>query len=88
MTTSPVMGITEEILGEIERAGWKLVPVEPTPEMITAGKEAHWEADDAATRDNAGFEQFGMRVKRAAHVYRAMLAAAPEYTAQEGQSHE
>ena len=37
MTTSPVMGITEEILGEIERAGWKLVPVEPTRKMIEAG---------------------------------------------------
>lgn len=37
MTTSPVMGITEEILGEIERADWKLAPVEPTQEMVDAG---------------------------------------------------
>lgn len=36
MTTSPVMGITEEILGEIERVSWKLVPIEPTPEMLAA----------------------------------------------------
>lgn len=65
MTTSPVMGITEEILGEIERAGWKLVPVEPTREMLVA---INWPNDPAG--------------------YRAMLAAAPEYTAQEDQSHE
>ena len=35
MTNLQAMGITEEILGEIERAGWKLVPMEPTRELYT-----------------------------------------------------
>lgn len=73
MTTSPVMGITEEILGEIERAGWKLVPVESTVEMEDAGCKA-------ASRL--------MGMGEAGRVYSAMLAAAPEYTAHEDQSHE
>ena len=62
MTTSPVMGITEEILGEIERAGWKLVPVESTVEMEDAGCKA-------ASRL--------MGMSEAGRVYRAMLASAP-----------
>lgn len=71
MTTSPVMWITEEILGEIERAGWKLVPAEPTQEMVDAGDAVQdWPA-------------FGLD-----DIYLAMLAAAPEYAAQEGKSHE
>lgn len=41
------MGITEEILGEIERAGWKLVPVEPTREMLVA---INWPNDPAGYR--------------------------------------
>lgn len=43
--------------------GWKLVPIEPTPEMIKAEVE-YWARD--GTMYNGG-------------VYRAMLGAAPEY---------
>lgn len=72
MTNSPVMGITEEILGEIERAGWKLVPAKPTTDMCNAAAEA------------TGYDDY-----HGAYVgYIAMLAAAPEYTTQEGHSHE
>lgn len=60
MTTSPVMGIAEEILGEIERAGWKLVPLESTIEMEDAGRKAA-----------SGYMGLG----EAGRVYRAMLAA-------------
>lgn len=69
MTTSPVIGITEEILSEIERAGWKLVPVESTVKMEYSGCKA-------ASRV--------MWLGEAGRVYSAMLAAAPEYAAQRG----
>lgn len=77
MTTSPVMGITEEILGEIERAGWKLVPERPTKGMRAAFHDSYerYEEGMGECPDSQ---------------WRAMLAAAPppEYTAQEGKSHE
>lgn len=62
MTTSPVMGITEEILGEIERAGWKLVTASSSVVMEDAGCKA-------ASRL--------MGMGEAGRVYRAMLDAAP-----------
>lgn len=65
MTTSPVMGITEEILGEIERAGWKLVPVEPTPEMIERSQYWHRCREPQVPPEN--FRGF----------YDALIAAAP-----------
>jgi hypothetical protein len=43
-------------------AGWKLVPVEPTPEMLEAGLSAQNEAWNV----------------HYTHIYAAMLAAAPE----------
>ena len=42
--------------------GWKLVPIEPTPTMITAALES----------------SHAINVHRAEHCYRAMIAAAPE----------
>ena len=54
-------------------AGWKLVPVESSIAMEYAGCKA-------ASRL--------MGLSEANRVYRAMLADAPEYAAQEGQSHE
>ena len=42
--------------------GWKLVPIEPTPTMITAALESN----------------HAINAHRAEHCYRAMLAAAPE----------
>ena len=42
--------------------GWKLVPIEPTPTMITAALES----------------SHAINAHRAEHCYRAMLAAAPE----------
>lgn len=68
MTTSPVMGITEEILSEIERAGWQLVPVEPTREMWAA-------AGDCVT--TLQWQGIGHHDKISGAVYRAMLAATP-----------
>ena len=49
--------------------GWKLVPVEPTDEMI----DAAWECDSAT--DYVGEHK---RIHSAADAYRAMLAAAPD----------
>jgi hypothetical protein len=46
--------------------GWKLVPVEPTMEMIQAGEAAHYAAKNRVTD------------ARTADAYRAMLAASPE----------
>ena len=48
--------------GMITPDGWKLVPIEPTPTMITAALES----------------SHAINVHRAEHCYRAMLAAAPE----------
>ena len=45
--------------------GWKLVPIEPTPTMITAALES----------------SHAINAHRAEHCYRAMLAAAPEVEA-------
>jgi len=42
--------------------GWKLVPIEPTPTMITAALES----------------SHAINAHRAEHCYRAMLAATPE----------
>ena len=51
--------------------GWKLVPIEPTPEMMRAAQKA-----DHDHGDHEGWLEYdGEDVKR---VYRAMLAAAPE----------
>jgi hypothetical protein len=46
--------------------GWKVVPVEPTREMIQAGEGAHYAAKNRVTD------------ARTADAYRAMLAASPE----------
>ena len=65
-------------------AGWKLVPVEPTPEMLRAAA-AEWlkHGEHGAKFPLAqGFESLGIcpsqriEYSRATHVYRAMLAAA------------
>lgn len=54
MTTSPVMGITEEILGEIERAGWKLVPVERIQIALEAVQNAMLDAYSNAYQECCG----------------------------------
>ena len=51
--------------------GWKLVPIEPTPEMMRAAQKA----DHDHGNHEEWLEYDGEDVKR---VYRAMLAAAPE----------
>lgn len=58
-------------------AGWKLVPVEPTPEMIEAALIS-W--DTAPDIDGSG-EAVEMNLTRE---YRAMLEVAPDYTPPEG----
>ena len=51
--------------------GWKLVPIEPTPEMMLVAQKANHDHGD----HEEWLEYDGEDVKR---VYRAMLAAAPE----------
>ena len=55
--------------------GWKLVPAEPTPEMMVAAQEADMDHGD----HDEWLEYDGEDVKR---IHRAMLAAAPEAPAQ------
>jgi hypothetical protein len=57
--------------------GFVLVPREPTPEMREAGRNAHFEVEEAVLAGDNGWTLFGLRANRAAHVYSAMLAAAP-----------
>lgn len=65
--------------GNMASAGWKLVPVEPTREMIEAGKDAHYEAEKRIQEPGAWKQGgFAKRAVRAAHVFQAMLAAAPQ----------
>jgi hypothetical protein len=54
-----------------ERDGWKLVPVEPTPEMMSRGADAFFSPEPS----NIAEEN-----KRAGSVYRRMLAVAPPHT--------
>lgn len=75
-TTRMLMGCAFEAgaaHGRAVPAGWKLVPVKSSIDMEDAGC-------NAASRL--------MSLIEAERVYRAMLAAAPEYAAQEGKSHE
>jgi len=59
--------------------GWKLVPVEPTSEMLLAGRDAHYEAENKIDSPEAweagGFANRSVRVR---HTFAAMLAAAPQ----------
>jgi hypothetical protein len=57
--------------------GWKLVPVEPTPEMLSAktGDEYRYPAISA---DEYWFPDLESAHEFAADLYRAMIAAAPE----------
>lgn len=74
-TTRMLMGCAFEAgvaHGREVPAGWRLVPAKPTTDMCNAAAEA------------TGYDDYhGSYVG-----YIAMLAAAPEYAAQEGQSHE
>ena len=67
-----VTGLSAPSHGEQVRAGWKLVPVEPTPEMLAAVTTSKHEALRAEV----------MRI--AATDYRLMLAAAPAPGNQQG----
>lgn len=65
--------------GNMVPAGWKLVPVEPTQGMIEAGKDAHYEAEKRIQEPGAWKQGgFAKRAVRAAHVFQAMLDAAPQ----------
>jgi hypothetical protein len=58
--------------------GYVLVPREPTEAMLEAGNLASAEADERASREaNLGKAGMLYRKNRVAHVYAAMLAAAP-----------
>lgn len=57
--------------------GYALVPVEPTQEMLEAGKTGHYEAECKVSEPGAwGPHGFANRKVRVAHVYRAMIDAA------------
>lgn len=60
-------------------AGWKLVPVKLTQEMLAAGRDAHYKAENRI-QEPGSWEPggFAKRAVRAAHVFQAMLAAAPK----------
>ena len=66
--------------------GWVLVPREPTEAMFMAGQNAHFQAEEECRTELSGEDyklicrKDSMRARRnrAAHVYRAMLAAAPQ----------
>lgn len=60
-------------------AGWKLVPVELTHEMLRVGRDAHYEAEKRIQDQDAWSPGgFAKRVVRAEHVFQAMLASAPQ----------
>lgn len=61
--------------------GWKLVPVEPTPEMISAGECAHWNKErDACSPTPTEFSYDGGGP--IGYAWTAMLAAAPQAVVQ------
>jgi hypothetical protein len=61
-----------EVAPAVEPKGWKLVPLEPTSEMLDKGQHTNSEW----LNDNAPLGE-GLYRNPAASVYRAMLAAAP-----------
>ena len=83
----PISAATERLqnhvpdAGNMVPAGWKLVPLEPTHEMLRAGRDAHYEAEKRIQDQDAWSPGgFAKRAVRAAHVFQAMLAAAPQPT--------
>lgn len=59
--------------------GWKLVPIEATPEMVQAylrANDAYWHRTDALP-DKLGVWRQGTPTEATAESYRAMLAVAP-----------
>lgn len=62
--------------------GWKLVPAEPTPEMISAGERAHWNKErDACSPTPTEFSyDCGGPI---GYAWTAMLTAAPQPLTQE-----
>lgn len=66
---------------------WKLVPMEPTTEMLIAGRSAHFEAENLITSPEAWeVGGFANRSVRASHVFAAMLNAAPQPAQQQDPS--
>ncbi len=64
---------------KVTPAGWTLVPVEPTPAMVSAylaGNAAYWKAVDDGPKHPAKWRN-GTPAEATAEGYRAMLAAAP-----------
>ena len=62
------------------RDGWKLVPVEPTPEMVAAylqANDAYWRRTDELPRRPDKWRT-GTPNEATAESYRAMLSAAPD----------
>jgi hypothetical protein len=54
-------------------AGWKIVPIEPTSEMIILGGEVYFDTTRLEKQGSTTFDQ-----NSAISIYTAMLAAAPE----------
>lgn len=64
--------------------GWKLVPVEPTPEMVVYGQERMDECIDMgfdSSEDGSVYEYSRISSDAPFLIYNSMLAAAPEYKA-------
>lgn len=61
-------------------AGWKLVPIEPTKEMIAAGQDEHDNCIDSGYDSDADGNRYDYTLispDAPARIYRAMLRAAP-----------
>ena len=68
-------------LAELVPDGWKLVPVEPTKEMVAAGQDKFEECIDSgfdSCEDGSTYEYSKISSDAPYLVYIAMLAAAPE----------
>lgn len=68
--------------GDQVREGWKLVPVEPTPEMISAASGAITKPDDLPPVGDGGWSMSDLAFRSR---YRAAIAAAPSLASQKEQ---
>lgn len=81
-TSREARRIVERKLAEARSTppGWKLVPVEPTPEMLEAAKPwpKHWTDEYLGTNKPNALAAYHADQMVAESTYRTMLAAAPE----------
>lgn len=79
-TRRPARSTREALAKPAVPPGYALVPVEPTPEMVTAylsANKAYWERQDELVPPPNKWTA-GTPARATAESYRAMLAAAPQ----------